>query len=334
MSAAEPEQAGDAEPSVDGERRERRRGHATLLVVQVFFGLFPLFIKLALESFEPLAIVFWRVVTGALVLGGLAAAVHGRRAWPLARDLPALAACALLGVVLNQTLAVEGIALSSATEAGLLMTLIPVFTFAFAILFKKERFRWRRAAGIGLALAGALLLLTGSGTADLAREHLVGNLLIVVNCASYALYLVLSGPLLTRYPPLVVIAWVYVLSLGALPLLLGRADVLPAAPSASALSGLAYVLVFSTVVTYLLNLYALARVRAATTAVYVYLQPLVAGAAGVAILGETLPPAAPLAATCLFAGIALVAAREPLARPRYTGRLASARARWTAPPRR
>lgn len=287
-------------------------GQLALVAVQLCFGLFPFFVKLALAGFEPRAIAVWRIAIGSAVLLGLAFAAHGRAAVPRRRDLPLLFVSGLLGVVLNQVLALEGVARSTVTNAGLMMTLIPVFTFGLAASFRIERFHWTRAAGIPVAMAGAVVLLLQRGESpDLARQHFVGNLLIASNCLCYAAYLIVSRKLLLTYRPLVVIAWVYALALWATPLLALGQDLLPTdVDPGRAWLGLALILAFPTLAGYLLNTFALSRVPASIAAVYIYLQPLIAGAAGIALLDERFHPAMALAAGLMFAGIALVTRRR------------------------
>ena len=107
------------------------------------------------------------------------------------------------------------------------------------------------------------------------------------------------------------IAWVYVLSLWAVPLLGHDERLVPAAGEGarSVWIGLALVLTFPTVLAYLLNTFALARVPASVTAVYIYLQPLIAGVGGMLVLGERFRPAMVPAALCLFGAIFLVTRR-------------------------
>lgn len=54
---------------------------------------------------------------------------------------------------------------------------------------------------------------------------------------------------------------------------------------------------------YLLNLFALARLRASTTAVYVYARALITDIAGVLLLGEVLNARIAFALLCLFIGV-------------------------------
>jgi drug/metabolite transporter (DMT)-like permease len=292
-----------AETPARAERHPRLAGHAALVVVQVCFGLLPVFAKHA-EGFTPRAIAAWRIGAGALVFAVLAGAVHGRRALPARGDLLRLQACSLLGVSLNQVFFLEGLERSTAVNAGLMMLLIPVFTFLIAVLVRQERFAPRRGLGILLAFAGAAWLV-GQRDPDLGRPHLLGNALMAVNTLCYSVYLVASRPLARRYPPLVLIAWVYGLSAWTIPCIADPATLLPHAPARGWVA-LALILLFPTILAYLLNTFALARVAASTTAVYVFLQPLVSGSAGVFVLGEPFGSGAALAAAAMVAGIWLV----------------------------
>jgi drug/metabolite transporter (DMT)-like permease len=195
------------------------------------------------------------------------------------------------------------------------MPVIPVYTLFIAVLVGQERFDPRRGAGIALALAGTAIVVFQKGP-ELGAEHLEGNLLFVLNTLSYALYLVLAKPLLARYPPLVLTAWVFALSLWTIPLFRADAVLVPSAASTASWLSLVYILVFATLVAYLLNAYALSVVSASTTATYILLQPLITAVAGVLILGERVEPRTWLAAAAILAGVWLVVkapARGPVA---------------------
>jgi drug/metabolite transporter (DMT)-like permease len=294
--------------------RRRLEGIFALLAVQLCFGLSPLFAKWTLvpvAGFTPRALVGWRILFGAACLGGLAIARHGRALFLPRAELARLFPCAALGIVLNMWLYMEGVARTSALHTGLLVVQIPVFTYAVACLARAERAERRRVLGIAVALAGALLLVFERGSDGGRGGSLAGNLLIVANCLSYAVYLVLARGLLQRFPTLVVIAWVFWCSLPAVPLFFLGGPVWPAEAAPRALAAFAYTLVFGTFLAYLLNAFALARVPASTVAVFIFLQPLVAGAAGVLLLDERITLSVVLAGALLLAGILLVALARP-----------------------
>jgi drug/metabolite transporter (DMT)-like permease len=275
--------------------------------VQVCFASFPIAAKIAFKggAFTPFSLSVWRIGFGAASLLGAAFLVHGRRAIPARRDLLFLLLCSFLGVTANMALYLEGLSRSTATNAGLMMCLIPVFTFVVAAAARHETFRASRALGVLVALAGAAMLQL-SGDPELGAEHALGNLLMVMNTFSYAVYLVISRPLLARYPSLVVIAWVFVLAVPFAPFLARGQRLVPDAEAGTWWS-LAFILVFCTSVPYLLNAFALARLRASTTAIYVYAQPLITGLASRFVLGERATRGTLVSAVCVFLGIWLVA---------------------------
>jgi drug/metabolite transporter (DMT)-like permease len=285
--------------------------HIALAAAQVAFGLFPVFGQILFQpgGLSPIAVVAWRLAAGAVVLVTLAAAVHGRAALPAPGDLARFVAAACLGVALNQWLFLEGLARSTPINAGLMICLIPVFTVVLAMAVRQEGFSATRLAGVLIALAGTLFLILDRGFATLGRYGL-GNLILAVAALSYSGYLIVAKPLLRRYPPLVVIAWAYAFSLVFVPFFARGERLTPEAGHAAAWWALGYTIAFPTVIAYLLNAFALARVRASTTAIYIYAQPLIAALASWVAFRERPTPAMLLAAPALFAGIWLVS-RQP-----------------------
>jgi len=299
-------------PLVSVAPRQLVAAHASLVGAQVVFGLFPVFGQVAFQpgGLAPLAVGAWRLGAGAAILTVLAALVHGRNALPARAHLPRFVAAAFLGVAINQGLFLVGLARSTPINATLVMCLIPVFTFALAALVGQEAYSVVRLVGVIIALAGLLPLLFAEGVHTLGR-HGVGNLLMVGNSLCYSAYLIVSRPLARRYPPLVVITWAYVFSLPFLPFFAWGQPLIPAPRHTAVWAALAYIVIFPTVVAYLLNMYALAHVRASTTAIYIYAQPLIAAVASWLAFGETPTAGMFVATVCLFVGIWLVARRPP-----------------------
>ncbi len=305
-----------ASPAPPRGDRAVRTGLLALTAVQLCFGLFPVFGALAMDrvtGFSPFAVATWRIGVGAVVLMAIAALVYGRRALPSLRDLPTLLGFAVLGIVLNQGLFLEGLQRSTPMNAGLVICLIPVFTYSVAVVLGKEALGGLRVLGVAVALTGAIPLFFSSG-GDLSSKHAFGNLLMAGNALCYAIYLVLSKPLLRRMPPLVLVAWIYALSVPFLPFFFVGESLVPEGASQGAWLSLAYVLVFPTILAYALNSFALARVEASTTAFFVFAQPIITALAAAALLSERPTPELGIAALGLFTGMALVVKRPGPAR--------------------
>ena len=103
----------------------------------------------------------------------------------------------------------------------------------------------------------------------------------------------------------------YLLILGTtvLPLFLAGGGVLPQPGHPEVWLAIAYVVLFPTVLGYLLNIFALRRLRASTTAVYVYIQPLITALAAWWVFAERPGPSMLASAAALFVGITLVSRR-------------------------
>ena len=298
--------------------RPEGRALLALVLVQLCFGSFPAFGKIAMREVSPFVVAAFRAATGVAVLGLLA---HGRarREPPLAaREHAELLGLALLGIVGNQVLFISGLHRSTATNAALISATIPVFTLALAALAGIDRPSARRLVGVPVALSGALLLMDFARV-DFSSRTFAGDVMLVVNCLSYAGFLVASRGILRRRDSLVVTSWLF--RYGALPILaLALPDLLrfrPAEISGAAWVSVAGILAFPTVVAYTLNVWALARTGPSTAALFVYLQPLVAAALAWQVLGERPGPRTGLSALLIFAGLAL--ATWPGRRPQSSG---------------
>ncbi len=278
------------------------RTRLLLISVQFFFGIFPLVGKVAMESFAPKAVLVWRLLVGSAVLLVVAARMHGRAAFPPLRDLGALAGLSILGISMNQWLFLEGLSRSTAVNAGLLMTVIPVATILFAVLAKRETLTRRRATGIALSVSGVAWLFLGRD-ANLGGDTTTGDLLMVANAVCYSLYLVLAKPVLVRIPNLVVVAWIFLFGAVVMPWFALDVPWAPVEATALQWGALGAVLLFPTVLAYIGNTVVLSRVDASVTATYVMLQPFLAAALGIALLGERPEPRLAVTAVGVLSGL-------------------------------
>ncbi|NMC71906.1 MAG: DMT family transporter [Myxococcales bacterium] len=297
----------------------RSRVILALLAVQTMFGTLPFFGQVAMrgtvgapaagaEGLPPLSVAALRALGAALILG--LAAGRRLRAVPI-RDLGWLALFALLGVIANQALFLEGLARTTQINAAVLITTIPVFTTAFALLLRRERASVPRLLGIAVGLAGALLL-ARLEQFDLSNRRIAGNLLVIANSASWSLHLVLARPVLQRIDPLVVLAWMFLL--GALALVpAGAGPLFEAWPSIPAASwqAMVWIVAVPTALAYLLNIRALRDAESSQVAIFTYLQPLVAGVLAWAVAGERPTLRTLVSALLIFAGVALVQFGRP-----------------------
>ena len=290
--------------------RPESRVVGALLAVQLLFGLFPVAAKRVLPFLDPWSLLAVRVAGAAFCLLALHL-VLVRNPIPIRAMFPKVAGLALLGVVLNMGLFIVGLGMTTATEAVLVITTIPVFTYGIAVALGRETLGQRRLLGILLAVAGVVVLIGFHPD----PAHALGNLLVMANALSYAAYLVLARPTLQQYDALSLTTWVFLLgSLVFLPLGLasGLRGKLAALPPAE-VGWLVFIILGASVLTYVLNNLMLRHVHASTVAAFTYVQPIFTAIASYLVLDEALPARILPAAALVFTGVWLVARREPKA---------------------
>ena len=262
-----------------------RRVYGALLFVQLSFGLFHVFAKYIIGYIEPLALAGFRVLCAAPALLLLAWLVD--RTLPRLRDLPDLALLGILGIFFNQVLFILGLNYTTATNAAIFMPSIPVFAAGAAILLGVEKLSLQRIFGIGLAVAGALVMLDVSDF-SLKPGPFFGNLLILVNCCSYSLFLVLQRPILNRIPPLTVVAWAFLFGgIGVAAVSApSLARVQPSAVPTLVWVGIVYVILFPTILSYTANTWAIRHSTPTLSATFTTLQPVITATLATLFLGE------------------------------------------------
>lgn len=282
----------------------------SLLVVQLLFGLFPVAAKKAFESFDPFPVLGLRL-TGAAFFLLILHLFLVKDAIPIRNEWRRVLLLSLLGVVLNMGFFMVGLQYTTAVNAVVVITTIPVFTYAIAVLLGKEQVGPKRAAGIGIALAGVIYLIGSSYQAS--AQHALGDLLVMLNALCYAAFLVLARPMTQKYDALSLTTWMFVVgAIVFLPLGLafGLRGQLATATHAS-LGWMLYIVFGATILTYLLNARVLRHVPASTVAIFTYVQPIFTAVAAYFILGATLEWRILPAAALVFAGVWLVARRNP-----------------------
>jgi drug/metabolite transporter (DMT)-like permease len=279
--------------------------HLVLLLVALIFGINHVWAKDVFTEIPPYAVAAFRVIFGAIVLIIVQRTVSGEKL-ENKRDLLWLAVYSLFGVIINQVCYLKGLSMTTSANTSILIVTIPVFTTAIAIALRKEYGSLKKWIGIGLA-AGGVLALHGLDSFDASRDKMIGNLLVVINSFSYATYLVISKGLLKKYSSITVAMWIYIFGfIGVAPLGAGEIAALDfGAISMKAWLPLIYVLIFSTVVVYFLNLWALRRAESSTVAVYIYLQPVIATGLAAYLGRESITMAHGVSAGLIFAGVYL-----------------------------
>ena len=278
---------------------------AALAVVYVVWGSTYLAIEVAIDSVPPLFMLAARFV----VAGAILYALVGRRVrttvrqWVAATGVGAL----LLGA------GTSGVALAEQRiDTGLVALIVAIVPLWVAVL---DRAVWGKslsrtgAAGIAVGLAGVALLVNPGGASG---RELVGALMPVVGSFCWAF-----GSLWARSAPLpeqpLLAAAMQMLGGGALLFVASFAvgeDVDLAAVTGSSLAGIAYLVVFGSLVAYSAYAWLLQRAPASLVATYAYVNPVVAVALGSLFLGERLTWTMAAGGAAIVAAVVLIVSSQ------------------------
>lgn len=276
--------------------------YAAALGMTVAFGLSFVATKYALRGFEPFLVALLRFVLAGSVLW-LVWWLRPSRERVTRADLLRFAALGFVSLTLYFALEINGIARTSASEAAIIIATIPVFVTALARVVLGEPTGRRRWLGVAVSFAGvvALVLLGGGG----GGGSLAGNLLVLGAALTAAVYNLMARRLLASRSALYVTAYQHLFgALFTLPLALIEA--LAAGlrrPTGPAVAGLFYLVVFCSVLAYLLLNYALSVLEASRVAVFVNLTPVVAVTAAFVVLGERFSAGQAVAAAVVVLGV-------------------------------
>lgn len=280
--------------------------HIALFAVQLMFGSAPILGKFALEAFPSFAIVGFRVAGGALAFYFLQRLAGNMRLEKISHYYY-FALFALFGIVLNQLLFFHGLSLTTATNTSLLAVLIPIFAIVISYFVGNDILTWKKIIGIIIAGCGVIYLIDPT-KASFSSSTTQGDILVLLNSLSYAVYLAISKKLITQYGSLKSIAWLFLFgSIINIPIgFISLQTVELAEVSTKAWIALAAVVIFPTILAYYWNTWALARVEPSVVAVYIYMQPIIGTFLAITILGEAWNPRIFVAMALIFAGVFLV----------------------------
>ncbi len=223
-------------------------------------------------------------------------------------DFPRIIAAAFFGVAFNMLTFFKGLSLTSPISAAVIMVSTPMIVLTLSAIIMKERMQKRKVFGIVLGLVGtAFLILYGKSIGNATHAGL-GNFLVLVNAISYGFYLIIVKKLMDKYNAFTFVKWIY---------LFGFIMVLPfgwsqfqtvnwALVPMDICWKIGFVVIFSTFLTYLLNLLSMKELKPTTVAVFIYLQPVFATIFAISLGKDELSLVKIGSAVLIFGGVYLV----------------------------
>lgn len=173
-----------------------------------------------------------------------------------------------------------GLSKTTPVSSSIFISLEPIWVFILAVVIYKETITKMKVVGILMGLGGALLCILTQKSDDLAADALTGNMLCLLSSIAYAVYLIISNNILKEVGMMTLLR--YTFSGAAFSAIIVSSIVGFDAPLFDAplhwkpIAVLLFVLIFPTVISYLLLPIGLKYLKTTLVAIYGYLILIVA----------------------------------------------------------
>ena len=162
--------------------------------------------KLAVGAIFPAEIGFFRwLLAGLLFTPFMLKAVIAH--WPQIRpNLGKIFVLGVLGMAVYQSLAYFAATLTTATNMGIILSLMPLMSLAMAIISLGQRLTAGALVGAVLSFAGVLVVVSSGSLGALLQHGLnMGDAMMLIATLAYAIYSTLLKKWQLRLPPLVLL---------------------------------------------------------------------------------------------------------------------------------
>lgn len=227
-------------------------------------------------------------------------------------DFPRIIAAAFFGVALNMLTFFKGLSYTSPIMGAVLMVTTPMIVLVLSAILMKERMKKQKVFGLILGLIGTVFLILYGKSVINASNATLGNILVFINAVSYGFYLIIVKKLMDKYNAFAFVKWIYTFGfLMVLPFGWSEFQAVDYANlPTDIIWKIGFVVVFSTFLTYLLNLVSMRELKPTTVAVFIYLQPLFATIFAISLGKDDLGWVKIISAVLIFTGVYLVTQKK------------------------
>ena len=223
-------------------------------------------------------------------------------------DFPRIIAAAFFGVALNMLTFFKGLSYTSPIMGAVLMVTTPMIVLVLSAILMKERMKKQKVFGLILGLIGTVFLILYGKSVINASNATLGNILVFINAVSYGFYLIIVKKLMDKYNAFAFVKWIYTFGfLMVLPFGWSEFQAVDYANlPTDIIWKIGFVVIFSTFLTYLLNLVSMRELKPTTVAVFIYLQPFFVIFFAISLGKDDLGWVKIISAVLIFTGVYLV----------------------------
>ncbi|MPZ42285.1 MAG: EamA family transporter [Betaproteobacteria bacterium] len=261
------------------------------------------------DEVPPFTLSFWRWSAALLCLlpwvarDLIAGAAGIRSGWR--RLVPA----GILGMAAYSSLVYLGLQWTSATNAALINTALPIVIAAIGGLLYRQRLALLQWSGVAVSLAGVVVIVLQTGGGPTAVNP--GDLWVLAAVVGFAIYTVCFGRARSGLTPgCYLAATIAIAAAASLPLHLWEIATRPVTFTRSIVAAVAYLAIFTSILSYAFWNKGVETVGAARAGAFLNLLPVFTTGLAVALLDERLNAFHAVGALLILSGIGMTAWRK------------------------
>jgi drug/metabolite transporter (DMT)-like permease len=273
-----------------------------LIATNIIWGASSPIFKWALTEIPPFTFAFIRFLLSALIL--LPFTLHKLKIDK--KDFPKLAILAFFGFFLHIGLLLFGLTLTASINAPIIASSAPIFLLIGSAVFLKEKIKSRTLYGTIISLFGVIIIILRPLIEQGLEASIIGNILLVIATTAFVIYTILLKEYNFRYNALTLTFWLFAITAFIyFPFFLWESagSEIGATLHMKALIGILFGAIFTSVLGYVFYNFAVKKIPASETGIFLYIDPIVTIMVALPLLGEEITPPFIFGSILVFLGI-------------------------------
>lgn len=191
-------------PTEAAGKKNLRIGLSAIIFTTILWGVSFVSIKITVAVIPPMTLALLRFLIASAILWLLL-----KKTEPKARlakkDIPAMSASGLLGVTAYYYFQNNGVKLTTASEASMIIAVIPMLTLIGDFLIFKTKLSLLKMISVLLSLGGVYFIVSAAPPGS--QDSWIGNLFMLGSALSWVVYSLITRPLSARYSQLAVVTY-------------------------------------------------------------------------------------------------------------------------------
>jgi drug/metabolite transporter (DMT)-like permease len=256
-----------------------------MFLTVVMWGFSFLSIKVSLTAFPPVTLALVRFVIAVIFLFIILKIKDPKSKLEL-KDIPLFLLGGVFGITIYFLCENNGLKIISASEASIIVSIIPVLTLVTDYIFFKEKMTKLKLAGVILSVAGVYFVVSGNFISF--KNSFIGYILMILAAVSWVVYSLVTKPLFKKYSQIAIVFYQTVFGMVFFIPFVFFEKVNWQMINLPVTLNVIFLGIFCSAIAYYFYVYAMDKLGLEITALFLNLIPVIAVIASIFLLKETI----------------------------------------------